>query len=61
MARVVAQAPEELTCWFVMRKAPPLPFLPPEVHGKEVFVLAVCWCGDIEKGKKAVAPLEALG
>ena len=59
--RVVAQAPEELTCWFVMRKAPPLPFLPPEVHGKEVFVLAVCWCGDIEKGKKAVAPLEALG
>jgi FAD/FMN-containing dehydrogenase len=59
--RVVASAPDELTCWFVVRKAPPLPFLPPEVHGKEVFIFAACWCGDLEKGKKAIAPLEALG
>jgi len=59
--RFVAQAPDELTVWVVMRKAPPLPFLPAEVHGKEIFVLAACWCGDIEKGKKAIAPLEALG
>jgi FAD/FMN-containing dehydrogenase len=59
--RVTAQAPDELTCWVVMRKAPPLPFLPPEVHGKEVFVIAVCWCGDLEQGKKAIAPIEALG
>ena len=29
-------APDELSCWAVMRKAPPLPFLPPEWHGKEV-------------------------
>jgi len=59
--RFVAAAPDELTCWFVTRKAPPLPFLPAEVHGKEVFIFAACWCGDIEKGKKAMAPLEALG
>ena len=59
--KVVAQAPDELTVWVVMRKAPPLPFLPPEVHGKEIFVIAACWCGDIEKGKKAIQPLEALG
>ncbi|HEX9241278.1 MAG TPA: FAD-binding oxidoreductase, partial [Anaeromyxobacter sp.] len=31
--RVVASAPDDLTCWVVMRKAPPLPFLPKEVHG----------------------------
>ena len=37
----VASAPDELTCWVVLRKAPPLPFLPAEVHGKEVLVLAV--------------------
>ncbi len=59
--RFVAQAPDELTCWVVLRKAPPLPFLPPEVHGTEIMVLAACWCGEIAKGKKALAPLEALG
>ena len=31
-------APDELSCWAVMRKAPPLPFLPPEWHGKEVLI-----------------------
>lgn len=59
--RVVAEAPEELTCWVVLRKAPPLPFLPPEVHGTEVVVLALCYAGDLEKGRKAVAPLQSLG
>jgi len=59
--RFVAQAPDELTCWVVLRKAPPLPFLPAEVHGTEVLVMAVCYAGEIEKGKKAVAPLAALG
>ncbi|HTP50074.1 MAG TPA: FAD-binding oxidoreductase [Anaeromyxobacteraceae bacterium] len=59
--RAVAGAPEELTCWVVMRKAPPLPFLPKEVHGKEVVVLALCYAGDLEKGRKAVAPIQALG
>ena len=59
--RIVAKAPEELTCWFVMRQAPPLPFLPPDVHGTEVFVLALCWSGDLEAGRKVVAPLQALG
>jgi len=59
--RAVASAPDDLTCWVVMRKAPPLPFLPPEVHGKEVVVLAMCWAGDPAKGQGATAPLRALG
>jgi FAD/FMN-containing dehydrogenase len=59
--RVVKSAPEELTVWVVLRKAPPLPFLPPEVHGTEVLVFALCYNGDMEKGRKAVAPLQALG
>ncbi len=57
-----ARAPEELTCWVVMRQAPPLPFLPPEVHGTEVLVLAVCYIGsDLKEGERALAPLRAFG
>jgi FAD/FMN-containing dehydrogenase len=59
--RVAMSAPDDLTCWVVMRKAPPLPFLPSEVHGKEVLVLAACYAGDPEKGQSALAPLRALG
>ncbi|BDG10745.1 FAD-binding oxidoreductase [Anaeromyxobacter paludicola] len=55
------RAPDDLTCWVVMRKAPPLPFLPPEVHGQEVLVLAVCYVGPPEGGEAAVAPFRALG
>jgi FAD/FMN-containing dehydrogenase len=32
---------DELSVWGVLRKAPPLPFLPPAVHGTDVFVLAI--------------------
>ncbi len=54
-------APDELTCWAVMRKAPPLPFLPEQWHGKEVLILAMCYCGDIAEGEKATARLRAIG
>jgi FAD/FMN-containing dehydrogenase len=59
--RVVKDAPDDLTCWVVMRKAPPLPFLPKDVHGKEVLVLAACYIGDPKKADKVLAPLRALG
>jgi len=59
--KVTAKAPEELTCWIVLRKAPPLPFLPAEAHGTDIVVFAMCYNGDIESGKKAIAPLQALG
>jgi FAD/FMN-containing dehydrogenase len=55
------QAPDELTCWVVMRKAPPLPFLPADWHGKPVVVLAMCYCGDLEQGAKATARLRGIG
>lgn len=54
-------ASDDLTCWVVMRKAPPLPFLPTELHGKEVLVLAMCYCGDPADGDKATARLRELG
>ncbi len=52
------RAPLDLTVWVVLRKAPPLPFLPESVHGKEVIVLAVFFLGDAEAGQKAIKPLE---
>jgi FAD/FMN-containing dehydrogenase len=59
--RIVANAPDELTVWAVMRKAPPLPFIPPEWHGKDVLVFAACYSGDMKEGEKAMKPLRALG
>jgi FAD/FMN-containing dehydrogenase len=58
---IVAKAPEELSVWVVMRKAPPLPFLPEEVHGTDVVVLALCHCGDPEAGAREIAPLRDFG
>jgi FAD/FMN-containing dehydrogenase len=58
---VVSKAPDELTVWAVMRKAPPLPFIPAEWHGREVLVFAACYSGDMATGEKAAAPLRSLG
>lgn len=59
--QALASTPDELTCWVVMRQAPPLPFLPEEWHGKEVLILAMCHCGDIAAGETATARLRAIG
>ncbi len=59
--RIADEAPDELTIWSVMRKAPPLPFLPAEWHGKEVLIFAACYAGDVAEGEKATRPLRALG
>ena len=57
----VKSAPLDLNLWIVLRKAPPLPFLPAEVHGKEVAVLAVFYSGQIAEGQKLIAPLRRFG
>jgi FAD/FMN-containing dehydrogenase len=57
----ISNAPEELTCWVVMRKAPPLPFLPIEWHGREVLILAMCYVGDLAEGERVTKELRSLG
>lgn len=52
---------EETNVWAVMRNAPPLPFLPAEVHGKEVLVFAVFHSGDPAEGQQAFAPIRGFG
>jgi FAD/FMN-containing dehydrogenase len=59
--RALANAPDELTCWAVLRKAPPLPFLPTEWHGREVVVLAMCYIGPLANAEAATAPLRGIG
>ncbi len=56
-----ATMPDEMTVWALLRKAPPLPFLPEEVHGKDVVVLAACYAGAVAEGERLVAPLRGFG
>ena len=57
----VNSAPEELNVWVVLRKAPPLPFLPQSVHGKEVVVLPIFYSGPIAAAERLIAPLRDFG
>ncbi len=57
----LATTPDEFVCWFVLRKAPPLPFLPPEWHGREILALAMCYAGAIAEGEKIARPLRSFG
>jgi FAD/FMN-containing dehydrogenase len=57
----VATTPEQFVCWFVMRQAPPLPFLPVEWHGREILALAVCYSGEIREGERVAKPLRSFG
>ena len=56
-----AQAPDDLTVWAVLRNAPPLPFLPPAVHGTGIVALAVFYGGDPARGAALVEPLRKFG
>jgi FAD/FMN-containing dehydrogenase len=58
---LVATAPDALTCWLVLRKAPPAPFIPTEWHGKEVAIVALCHCGQLDAAREAVAPFRQIG
>jgi FAD/FMN-containing dehydrogenase len=60
-ARFTETMPDDLNVWMVTRKAPPLPFLPEAVHGKEIVVLAVCYAGDPAVGQRLIEPLRGFG
>lgn len=54
-------SPEDLNVWVILRKAPPLPFLPENVHGKEVIVLAIFYAGEHADGEKLINPMRSFG
>lgn len=53
--------PLETNVWCVLRKAPPLPFLPEAVHGQKVVVLAICHTGDLAAGMAEVERMRGFG
>jgi len=57
----IADAPDELMTIVVHRKAPPLPAIPPELHGKPVVAVVCCYAGPVEDGERVVRPLKAFG
>jgi len=61
MQEEVARAPDELTIWTVLRKAPPLPFVPESWHGREVLILAFCFIGDPSQVSTATDGLRGIG
>jgi FAD/FMN-containing dehydrogenase len=53
-------APEELSGIANVMPAPPMPFLPAELHGRMVIFALLVYAGEAEAGERAVAPFRAL-
>lgn len=54
-------ARDELSVWALMRKAPPLPFVPAEFHGTDVLLLVAAYAGDPGEGALETEPLLRFG
>ena len=57
----IADAPDDLMTIVIHRKAPALPFVPPELHGRLVVAVACCYAGPVDEGEQVVRPLKAFG
>jgi FAD/FMN-containing dehydrogenase len=53
-------APEELSAIANVMPAPPMPFLPPEQHGRLIIFAVLVYAGEAEAGERAMAPFRAL-
>ena len=60
LVSVADAAPEDLSVIANVLKAPPLPFLPLEQHGKPVVMAVLVYAGEPATGEKAIAPIRAL-
>jgi FAD/FMN-containing dehydrogenase len=60
LVAAAAAAPEELSLIANITKAPPLPFIPAERHGKPVVIASMVFAGDADAGARAIAPIRAL-
>jgi FAD/FMN-containing dehydrogenase len=53
--------PDEMTTLANLASAPPLPFLPMEVHGKPIVIIVGVYAGSPDDGMDLAAPLRTLG
>jgi hypothetical protein len=57
----IAAAPNDLMTIVLHRKAPPLDFVPPELHGRLIVGVVCCWAGELEEGERVIRPLREFG
>jgi FAD/FMN-containing dehydrogenase len=55
-----AAAPDELSTIANVMPAPPMPFLPEDVHGELVILATIAYAGGADAGERAIAPFRAL-
>jgi FAD/FMN-containing dehydrogenase len=55
------EAPDGLTTITFVLRAPPLPFIPVELHGQTILMILAVFVGDLAEGERALAPLRQLG
>jgi len=53
-------APDELSTIANVMPAPPMPFLPVDVHGKLIVFAMLVYSGDVKEGERVVAPFRNL-
>ena len=53
-------ASEDLSTIANVMPAPPMPFIPAELHGKTVIFASLAWAGEVAAGEAAMAPFRAL-
>jgi FAD/FMN-containing dehydrogenase len=53
-------APDELSTIANVMTAPPLPFLPPEAHGRLIVLALLAYAGPVEEGERVIAPFREL-
>jgi len=53
-------ASEALSTIANVMTAPPMPFLPEEIHGKPIIMAMMVYAGDVAKGEQAMAPFRKL-
>lgn len=60
-AAVMDEAPDTLCGAAVLTTAPPLPHLPPALHGRPMVAVIALWAGDAGDAAAGLRPLDALG
>ena len=53
-------APNQLSTILNVMTAPPMPFLPEELHGTPIVMAFLCYAGDVDAGERTVAPFRSL-
>jgi hypothetical protein len=57
----ITTVPDDYMSLVVLRQAPALPIVPPDLVGKPVVGIVSCWCGDLDEGDRVLKPLTSFG